>query len=36
MRLFVGVTDYEWFQLHASKKQIDEGIRLKITTTSQC
>jgi putative restriction endonuclease len=24
MRLFVGVTDYDWFQLHASKPQIDE------------
>src|SRR4030088_2190030 len=24
MRLFVGVTDYDWFQLHASKRQIDE------------
>lgn len=24
MRLFVGVTDYDWFQLHASKAHVDE------------
>ena len=24
MRLFVGVTDYDWFQLHASKPVVEE------------
>src|SRR5437879_6216282 len=24
MKLFVGVTDYDWFQLHASKPRVDE------------
>jgi putative restriction endonuclease len=24
MRFFIGVTDYEWFKLHASKASVDE------------
>jgi putative restriction endonuclease len=24
MKLFVGVTDYDWFKLHASKPFVDE------------
>lgn len=27
MKLYVGITDYDWFKLHASKESVDEVSR---------